>query len=161
MFRESTDSPFDLASREEIDNWTARPDGEAASSVFFKPDLDAPPGTPWNRSHVRVFVRTFLDADTFECVNQERIKRAFISHLKALRQKYKIQQSSHEEQAQRQDRANRDERKRNVCIFCFHPSVLPKLLYAFSYSNAGSPSHVDIQLCAPTCKCYSALVFKE
>ncbi|KAF4602658.1 hypothetical protein EYR40_005873 [Pleurotus pulmonarius] len=125
MFRESTDSPFDLASREEIDNWTARPDGEAASSVFFKPDLDAPPGTPWNRSHVRVFVRTFLDADTFECVNQERIKRAFISHLKALRQKYKIQQSSHEEQAQRQDRANRDERKRNVCIFCFHPSVLP------------------------------------
>lgn len=116
MSREFADSPFDIPSQREVERWTDDQNAEeAASAGYFKPDLRDPPSSPWNRSHVRVFIKTFLEADTFECVDKARIKKAFLGHLKALRQKYLRQQSNPREQANRQARANRDERKRNVC----------------------------------------------
>ncbi|KAF9500278.1 hypothetical protein BDN71DRAFT_1355543, partial [Pleurotus eryngii] len=115
MSREFADTPFDLPSQQEVERWTDDQNAEeAASTGYFKPDLRAPPSSPWNRSHVRVFIRTFLEADTFECVDKSRIRKAFLGHLKALRQKYLHQQSNPREQANRQARANRDERKRNL-----------------------------------------------
>ncbi|KAL0959438.1 hypothetical protein HGRIS_014682 [Hohenbuehelia grisea] len=104
-----------VPSRQEVHTWTTlRPSREACTEESFQPDLTSSPGTPWNQSHVKVFVKSFLDFGAYHCTNRDQLKKAFATHLKSLRRKYQKQQLTEARRKERQRKANREERKRNL-----------------------------------------------
>jgi hypothetical protein len=107
--------PFtNVPSTREVENYDPSQDGEACTETNFRPDLNAPPGTPWNQSVTSVFVQSFVSADRFECEDEELIRAGFSVHLKSLRNSYKNVQRSEDANIERQKQSNRAERKRNV-----------------------------------------------
>jgi hypothetical protein len=113
MRRPTRTAPFpDLPSPAEVANWN--PSHAACSAEALRPDLNSPPGTPWNKSVTEVFVQSFLSAGFFECTEPDTIAKAFSVHLRTLREQYVSQHLSPEARAERSKKAGRAERKRNV-----------------------------------------------
>lgn len=113
MRRPTRTAPFlDLPSPAEVENWN--PSRAACSAETLRPDLNSPPGTPWNTSVMEVFVQSFLSAGFFECTEPDIIAKAFSAHLRTLRKQYVSQHLSLEARAERSKKASRAERKRNV-----------------------------------------------
>ncbi|KAF8220729.1 hypothetical protein L208DRAFT_1332172, partial [Tricholoma matsutake] len=75
----------------------------------FHPDLNSPPGTPWNKSVTAVFVQSFMDTNQYECKNKEKIRHTFISHLKSLCCTWTLQNMSQDTQQRAAGKARRDE----------------------------------------------------
>ncbi|OBZ66301.1 hypothetical protein A0H81_13818 [Grifola frondosa] len=117
MDRESPDSAFDpkyMATREEVLAFDPSR-GYCCTADNFRPDLVSPPGTPWNKSVAKVFVRSFLDEDIYLCSDPDLITAAFRSHLKYLRKVFdKRENLSDLEIVFHKRVAKRTERKRNL-----------------------------------------------
>lgn len=100
---------------QEVEDWNpAR--RRACTAEDFRPDLNSPPGTLWNKSVTEVFVKSFLDADKYECEDPVTVRRAFISHLKSLRRAEALATSGQEARERAAMQHRRAERKRNVCL---------------------------------------------
>lgn len=106
-----------MPTREEVEDWNPRR-RPACTVDNFRPDLNSPPGTPWNKSVTAVFVQSFIDADQYECESKEKIRCAFVSRLKSLRRAWTLQNMNQDAQQRAVAKARRDERKRNVRSSC-------------------------------------------
>ncbi|OBZ70529.1 hypothetical protein A0H81_09423 [Grifola frondosa] len=116
MNRESSGSPFDpqfLASESEVLEYTPS-SGYCCTADNFRPDLDSPPGSPWNKSVIRVFVNSFLEMGLYTCTDRDEIATAFQTHLKHLRRIYQKNIMSDLEVDQQKRVAKRAERQRNL-----------------------------------------------
>ncbi|KAH9885103.1 hypothetical protein C8Q73DRAFT_660346 [Cubamyces lactineus] len=117
MNREDRQSPFDatlIPSIEEVKRYDPRRDGHCCTSERFRPDLRSPPGSVWNKSAVKVFAKSFVDADEYECNDEGVVKKIFATHLRHLHRKYLRSTSGEAKQLEARKRANREERKRGL-----------------------------------------------
>ncbi|OBZ73045.1 hypothetical protein A0H81_07122 [Grifola frondosa] len=87
MNRENWNSPFDpafLAAEAEVLAFDPSR-GYCCTADHFRPDLGSPPGTPWNKSIAKVFVKSFMEEEIYSCTNSDEVEVAFRTHLKHLR----------------------------------------------------------------------------
>ncbi|OBZ77588.1 hypothetical protein A0H81_02217 [Grifola frondosa] len=116
MNRESSDSPFDIAfmaSEEDVSAFNPF-NGYCCTAADFRPDLRSPPGTPWNKSVTKVFVKSFIEEGIYSCTDAHMIEVAFQTHLKYLRTLHQRAGISKLENTARKRAAKRAERKRNL-----------------------------------------------
>jgi hypothetical protein len=139
----------DIPTSEEVQDWNPRR-RPACTADNFRPDLNSPPGTPWNKSITAVFVQSFLDADQFECENREKIRRAFVSRLKSLRRAWTLRNTSQDVQQRAAAKARKDERKRNVRSFSPFCKPLTRNQYLSAFS-ASFDSRAEPRCPSPTC----------
>ncbi len=117
MNRDNNLDPFDealLPLEEEVAQFDLHLHHPCCTATFFRPDLRGKTKTLWNRSAVRVFVRSFLDMGQYACKDKWEIEQAFWSHLKYLQLVFKQRGTSAEAKRQARRYANRAERKRLV-----------------------------------------------
>lgn len=117
MKREHRRSTFDLTlipTKEEVKRYDPRSDGYCCTAEHFRPDLNSSPGTPWNKSAIAVFARSFIDSDEYECDDITLVKEVFYTHLRHLSRKYKVSIGAEADKTEVKKRVNRVERKRGV-----------------------------------------------
>ncbi|OBZ77005.1 hypothetical protein A0H81_03651 [Grifola frondosa] len=116
MHREEWDSPFDEAripTDAELQAFD-KDKGRCCTADDFRPDVNHPPGTPWNKSVAKVFAQSFLSFGVYSCKDENMIVNAFKVHFKYLRKRWNDTKTSKEQLAKRQRLANRNERKRGL-----------------------------------------------
>ncbi len=121
MKRVHSRSSFDLTlipTPEEFERYNPKTDGYCCTEERFRPDLNSAPGTPWHKSAIKVFARSFDDSDEFKCEDIHKIKKVFTTHLRHLVKKYKRSISGDAAKLAAKKRANREERKRGVSAIC-------------------------------------------
>ncbi|KAI0681770.1 hypothetical protein C8T65DRAFT_598124 [Cerioporus squamosus] len=116
MNRGSRSAPFDdtlVPGADEVQAYDPK-SGPCCTAERFRPDLNSPPGTPWNKSAARVFAQSFVDSDEFECDDVKLVREMFATHLIYLSRRYKRSRTSPEDQLKAQKLADRNERKREL-----------------------------------------------